>query len=349
MMDDFNTFSRRTFMKQCGVLPLGWILPFSKLNASQMKDLVIGHGAYRYKVDMNWGVLDKTTFPVKDCHEMVYTKEGNIIMLTNETKNNIIIYNKDGKLLQTWGNTYPGGHGLTLKDEGGEEFLYITDTERHAVIKTDMNGREIIILHFPRASVHYNKPEAYLPTETAVADNGDIYVADGYGSQYIIHYDSQGILKNVFGGPGDGVDKFQNAHGIAIDSRDGQERLLITARTQNQLKYFSLGGAYESTVDLDGAFICRPVIHGDNVYLATIWSGDGSPNTGFISILNKENQLISAPGGNSPVYTDGKLQSMHQTLKVFSHPHDVCVDEDENLYVCQWNAGQTYPIKLIRI
>jgi len=36
-------------------------------------------------------------------------------------------------------------------------------------------------------------------------------------------------------------------------------------------------------------------------------------------------------------------------MKIFKHPHDVCVDDDENLYVCQWNAGQSYPIKLLRI
>ena len=312
--------SRRTFIKQSGVLSLGLGLPYISLDFSIMKDVIIGHGDHRYKVDMNWGLLDKNKFPVKDCHEMVYSKDGRIIMLTNEVKNNIIIYNKDGKLLSTWGDSYPGGHGLTLSDEGGEEFLYITDTERHEVIKTDLNGREIMILSFPRASVKYSKPESYVPTETTISSNGDIYVADGYGSQNIIHYDSNGRLKNVFGGKGNGVDQFNNAHGIVVDTRNGKERLLITARAQNKLKYFSLDGTYESSIDLDGAFICRPVIKGDHVYLATIWSGDGSPNTGFVSILDKDNKLVSAPGGSSPNYSNGMLQSMHQTLKIFSHP-----------------------------
>jgi hypothetical protein len=38
-----------------------------------------------------------------------------------------------------------------------------------------------------------------------------------------------------------------------------------------------------------------------------------------------------------------------QETPVFKHCHDVCIDEDENIYVCQWNADQTYPIKLERI
>ena len=28
---------------------------------------------------------------------------------------------------------------------------------------------------------------------------------------------------------------------------------------------------------------------------------------------------------------------------------DVCIDDDKNIYVCQWNAEKTYPIKLERV
>jgi len=34
---------------------------------------------------------------------------------------------------------------------------------------------------------------------------------------------------------------------------------------------------------------------------------------------------------------------------VFQHGHDVCVDDDKNLYVCQWNANHTAPVKLTRV
>jgi len=61
------------------------------------------------------------------------------------------------------------------------------------------------------------------------------------------------------------------------------------------------------------------------VYLATIWSGMNTNSEGFISILNQENQLISAPGGIKPVYKNEKLMQMSQSLKIFQHPHDVFV------------------------
>lgn len=329
-------------------IPLGRsVFDFQKHLGS--KDLVVGHNTHQYKVDQLWGALDPYRFPVKDCHEMELDSKGRIVLLTNHTKNNVIIYNKDGKPVQTWGTEYPGAHGLTLVDEGGEDMLYITDTERHEVIKTTLDGKVVMTLTYPADFEAYREAAQYVPTETAITDNGDIYVADGYGAQYIMHYNAKGELLNVFGGPGDEKDKFNNAHGICIDKRSAIPSLLITARQQNKLKRFSLGGQWMENIDLPGAYICRPVIKGEHVYLATIWSGDGSPDTGFVSILDKNNKLISAPGGCEPHYDQNRLTPMYQNLQLFRHPHDVCVDEDENIYVAQWNAGQVYPYKLIRI
>ena len=74
-----------------------------------------------------------------------------------------------------------------------------------------------------------------------------------------------------------------------------------------------------------------------------------TPNSGLVTILDENDQVISNPGGTKPEYHHGTLQVMLQETPVFKHCHDVCIDEDENIYVCQWNADQTYPIKLERI
>ena len=313
------------------------------------KDVIIGHGTHQYKVDLNWGNLDALKYPVNDCHEMVQDSKGRIVMLTNHTKNNVIIYNKKGALQEVWGTNFPGAHGLTLHVENGKDVLYISDNRRHEVIKTTIDGKLIKIFPAPLDSGYYEKAEQYIPTETAVAKNGDVYVADGYGLQYILHYNAKGELLNVFGGKGKEENHFDNAHGICVDSRDGKESLLITARMQNKLKRFSMEGDFISSTNLPGAFICRPVIHEDHVYLATFWSGDGSSNTGFVAILDKNNRMVSAPCGSQPIYINDQLQKMHQTLKIFQHPHDVCVDDEKNLYVAQWNSGRSYPIKLNRV
>jgi hypothetical protein len=342
---------RRTFIKNFATCSIAGLSGANLLLSSKkyFKDLVVGHNSHRYKIDLNWGALNSSIYPVNDCHEMIQDSQGRIVLLTNHTKNNVIIYNKKGQLQEVWGTTFPGAHGLTLSVEGGKDYLYISDNKRHEVIKTTIDGKVVKIFPCPMDSGNYKNKDQYIPTETAIANNGDLYVADGYGLQYIMHYNSNGDLLNVFGGRGSEERHFDNAHGICIDKRDGKESLLITDRMHNKLKRFTMGGELLSVTHLPGAYICRPVIKGENVYLATIWSGKGESGTGFISILDKENKLISAPCGSNPEYQDGRLKRMYQTLKVFQHPHDVCVDDDENLYVAQWNSGQSYPIKLIRI
>lgn len=319
------------------------------IDFSKYSDVIVGHNSHRYKIDMNWGALDSQLHPVNDCHEMVQDSKGRILLLTNHTKNNVIVYDKKGKLIEVWGTDYPGAHGLTLNVEQGEDVLYIADNNRHEVIKTSIDGKVIQIFPCPMESGKYQSKEQYVPTETAVAANGDLYVADGYGLQYILHYKADGQLVNIFGGKGEGEEHFGNAHGICVDARSGNESLLITDRMQNKLKRFSMAGQLLSVTHLPGAFLCRPVIHAQQVYLATIWSGTGAADTGFISILNEQNKLISAPGGCAPQYNDGILSPMYQTQQIFRHPHDVCVDDEENLYVAQWNAGKSYPIKLYRV
>ncbi|TSE07307.1 6-bladed beta-propeller [Aquimarina algiphila] len=315
------------------------------------KDLIIGHNSHRYKVDLNWGNLNAEKVPVKDCHEIIQDSKGRIVMLTNHIKNNIIVYDKSGKLLETWGTTYPGGHGLTLSVENGEDFLFITDYERHQIIKTTIDGKEVMTIDYPADTGKYKSKEEFKPTETTVLKNGEFYVADGYGNQFILHYNHKGELLNIFGGKGTENDQFLNAHGICLDQRDeANPILLITAREQNKLKRFSLDGNYLSSIEVPGALICRPVIYGNEIYFAVLKSRSASHNgSGFLLIMDDKNEVISCPGATQPIYQNNSLKELYQTIKLFQHPHDVCIDEEGNMYVAQWNSGQTYPIKLTRV
>jgi hypothetical protein len=315
---------------------------------------IIGHGPHRFRALPGWGVQDPSKFPVNNCHEMVQTRDGRLFLFGNETRNNILIYNKDGKVLDSWGTAYPGGHGLTLADENGEEFLFLTDPDLHQVFKTTLDGKVVMTLDAPLDTEQYDDPGRYKPTEVAVAPNGDFYVADGYGSQYLIHYSHKGELKGVYAGPGGEGDKFNNMHGVALDTRDPANlTLLLTARAQNRFKRFSLDGRHLSTVELPGAWICRPVIVGDLLMFAVIISGVKqweNNRSGFVAILDGDDRVVSCPGGHEPVYDDtGTLQPLSQATKTFMHPHDVCADTDGNLYVAQWNSERTYPIKLERV
>ncbi|WP_299115042.1 6-bladed beta-propeller [uncultured Winogradskyella sp.] len=346
--------SRRKFLKQSSCLAAGLLTYPMYGNAfsfSDSKDIIVGHNSHRYKVDLNWGNLDASKTPVNDCHEMVQDSKGRIVLLTNEVKNNVIIYDKSGKLLETWGADYPGAHGLTLVKENGEDFLLITDYERHQVIKTTIDGKVVFTIDYPSEIAAYSSKGDYRPTETAVTDNGDIYVADGYGKQFIMHYNYKGELQNYFGGVGTESNKFLNAHGICYDNRDTKNpSLLVTARELNQLKRFTPTGEYIETINVPGALICRPVIHGRDIYFAVLRSKNSLyEDSGFVLIMNENNEVVSCPGATAPRYKGSQLDELYQTIRLFQHPHDVCIDDDENMYVAQWNSGKTYPIKLTRV
>ncbi|WP_128548674.1 6-bladed beta-propeller [Larkinella soli] len=348
--------NRRTFLGQATTATAAGLAIPNILFGAQPKadEVVIGHGSHRYRVVPNWGVLDAGKNPVNDCHEMVQDAKGRIILLTNETKNNILVYDKSGKLLESWGNSYPGGHGLTLSNEGGEQFLFISDPDRHQVVKTDLKGKVLLKLEYPKETGRYDYPTQFKPTETSINPaNGDIYVADGYGLNFITQYDRNGKYIRHWGGKGEENGQFDCCHGILVDTRNkANPTLLITDRRHNALKRFTLDGKYLSTIALPGSYICRPVPHGDMIYGAVFRStSDSYPGSGYIQILDKNDKVVSTPGGSEPVYKNGKLEEQRKdrSFTPFIHPHDVHVDEDENVYVAQWASGKTYPIKLQRV
>ena len=347
--------NRRVFLKKVTAAAVGTaVIPmfYIKRSAAVLEDEIIGHGKFTYRVHRSWGDLDPTKNPVKNCHEMVMDSRGRLIMVGDETKNNVLIYDKSGKLLDHWGTTYNGGHGLTIWNAGGEEFLFISDNAGQ-VVKTTLDGKELMKIEHPSAYGALDKEIRFIPTETTIGPNGDIYIADGYGSNYIFQFSQQGEFIRRFGGKGNNDDQFQTAHGICIDSRNGNPTLLVTSRAHNSFKRFTLDGKYLETIFLPGAYVCRPVIDGENLYAGVCWSRlkylNQTPNSGFVTILDKNNKVVSNPGGTKPVYKKGKLQLMLQEQPIFKHCHDVCIDEDKNIYVCQWNADKTYPIKLERV
>jgi len=342
---------RRTFIKQSVIGSLAVGLAPSLVFAKK-EDLILGHGDFKYKVDMNWGNLNPAVTPVVNCHEMVMDQKGKLYLLTDEPKNNVIIYDQNGKFVKSWTLGLPGAHGLSIVKEGSEEFLWISDNAGR-VIKTTLDGKVVKEIPTAHQLGIYTSEMRYVPTETAVAPNGDLYIADGYGSQFFLRFDAAGNFIQKFGGDGHQDHQFKTAHGLSIDQRDGKTTLICTSRGHNSFKRFSLEGEYLETIFLPGAFVCRPVIHGDELYAGVCWSRtkylEPMDNSGFVTILDKNNRVVSNPGGTAPEYKNNVLQLMVQEQPIFKHCHDVCIDQDKNIYVCQWNASGSYPIKLTRI
>lgn len=324
--------------------------------APEFHGAIIGHGPLRYRVDKLWSQADHTRYPLRDCHEMVQVADGRLFLLTNHKQNNLLIYDTKGALLGSWTLESGGAHGLTVHREAdGQEFLYICDTGGR-VWKTTLDGKVLLELPTAAACGAYKPSDLYAPTETAVAPNGDIYVADGYGSQFILHFDRTGKFLGKFGGrstqptnPG----RFMQAHGVAIDTRSGAPLLVVTERIRNEFNWFTLEGQHVRGVYLPGAYVSRPVIHGEHLYSGVCFGAKPDDyrswqGRGFVTILDAQDRVISNPGGEAPRYEDGRLKVMMQAEPVFNNCHDVCVDTAGDLYVCQWNSKNVPPYKLHR-
>jgi hypothetical protein len=336
---------RKDFLLNSSVFIAGSMFTKEKLFEISNDEIIFGQNEKRYRLEKDWVKADATTLPVNDCHEMVQDAKGRIVLLTNETKNNVIFFDKKGKLLETWGHEFPGAHGLTIYGNE-EQFLLITDTVKNQFYKTTLDGRIIKTWDFPAESGKYKEAKQFVPTETTITKNGEVYVADGYGSQFITHYDTSGKIKNIFGGRGEEERNLDNAHGICIDHRTSPETLIITDRTRCCFKRFSMAGEYLETISLPGACVCRPVIKGNYLYAAVLRSPSlENSDSGFVIILNKENKVVSVLCGSEAAYENGKLKPFYQTIKLFKHPHDVMVDDEGSLYVCQWSSGKVYPYK----
>lgn len=345
--------TRRNFLGSAAALASCSLVRTSAQSAPAITSTapLLGQGDFRYRVVPGWGILDSTT-PVKDCHGLARDRAGHIILLTNHPANNVIVYDRQGKLVHKWGTRFPGAHGLSLVTEGTREVLFITDLATHRVEKTTLDGTTLDEWLWPEATGKYDQADQYRPSWTLHLPNGEFYVLDGYGRDYIVHYGADGKFRRIFGGAEGGITHWGPHAGMIDLRRPAAPSLLIAMSDQQYLLSLSLDGQKLARVDLPGGNPRQIRQHGKNFFVAHLadnWPKDRA-SRGFLSVLDEHLRVVANIAGTAPVYDDtGKLQPMRHQEDVFIHPHDVLVDDDGSIYVAQFASNQTYPIKLERV
>ena len=158
------------------------------------KTPVIGEGEHRYECHHEWCVLSPE-FPWQTTHGVCVDQAGHVYIKQQGhgklALDTIFVFDKDGKFIRSFGKSiYPGGHGIDLRKEGSQEFLYLCDIAHGQVLKTSLLGEVVWKMGFPpEANVYQNpqdpkKPKPYRPTNLAFVPDGGIYVADGYGQKF---------------------------------------------------------------------------------------------------------------------------------------------------------------------
>lgn len=262
----------------------------------------------------------------------------------------MVVFDRKGKFVRSWGKEFKGGaHGLHIRKEGREEFLYLCDTKRALVVKTTLKGEPVLTLGYPKESPMYKldvdgKPATkYSPTNLAVGPNGDIYVGDGYGSSFINQYNAKGDFIRTFGGKGKGEGQLDSPHGIWLDSRGKEPLLLIADRTNRRLQYFTLDGKHHHFSGVgDVKLPCHFDTHKDLLLIPDLEAR--------VTLMNGDNRVL-AQLGDDESGTWGKLRKEPRDKFIpgkFICPHGACFDKDGNIFVVEWvEVGRVTKLKRI--
>ena len=203
-----------------------------------------GQGAGVYQVVRGWGHYPEGKKMGSLHGDMAADSKGNVYLSAGDS---IHVFGPDGKFTGTLGKETAGVHGMKIRKQDGEEFLFIAQNRQKVVSKLKLDGTPVwSIKGHPKVDGLYPKGK-YAPTDVDVAPDGTIYIADGYGSSLVHIYDKDQKYKKTFGGKGKGDGQFNVCHNILVDTRTDSPTLLISDRQNNRLEKY----------DMDGKFIER--------------------------------------------------------------------------------------------
>ena len=307
-----------------------WIIADDRTNGSPLR---LGKGKHTYIAEHDW-LKPPTGIAWGDTHGVAQDRAGNIYVAhtvgsASDTPHAVCAFDADGKFVSSWGERYRGGaHGLDLRREGSEEFLYHCDTRARCVVKTNLAGEVVWERTHPVESGVYETPERYCPTNVAFAPNGDLFVGDGYGSSYIHRYSPDGDFRATIAKPGSGPGEVSCPHGLWVDTRvkDAPE-LVVADRSNRRLQRLTLDGTHIGFVTDGMRQPCDVDFRGDYALVPDLSS--------VITILNRDYTVAAHLGDGDPTSLRGKPRSEFIPGK-FIHPHDAIWLKDGSILVAEW-------------
>ncbi|HVQ31046.1 MAG TPA: peptidase, partial [Vicinamibacteria bacterium] len=165
--------------------------------AAKSERVVLGVGARRYEWVKGWGTLP-SGMQLGPMHGGVAVDSQKQVYLSTDGEGSIVVFDRDGKFVRSIGKEWrpekegSGTHDIQVNKEGAQEFIYLVSLFRHEFAKLTIAGEVVWVKGFPEQSGIYKSKDEFAPTGIAVAPNGDVYVADGYGKDFIHRYNPKG-------------------------------------------------------------------------------------------------------------------------------------------------------------
>lgn len=303
------------------------------------RNAVIGEGDFRYECLHNWGEVPEH-IRWRNTHGVTIDRDGFIYIKhqgrPGEQMDTIAVFDPDGSFVRSFGAEYcGGGHGIDIREEDGQEFLYLSDIHNRQVVKCDTAGEWVWKLRYPREPDVYEDLSGFRPTNVCFAPDGGFYVGDGYGSHFIHQYDAEARWIRTWGGAGEQPGKMRTPHGQWLDDRPGRDPAIVVAdRANARLQYFTLDGehlsfledfSFPADIDIQGEIMLVPDLHAR------------------VTLLDIDNNVIAHLGyeqsWTDAVLADGlrmRTQPDRWEAGRFVHPHDACFDREGNLFITEW-------------
>lgn len=285
-------------------------------------------GELKYTIVPNFFDAKPDNIMLGPCHGgSVIDKAGNIYV-TTDTKRGVVVFTPAGKFLRAFGPS--GIHGLELREENGVEYIYGARPGGHEVIKIKLDGTQEWTIPFPPEAGIHKDAGGFKPCAVTVAPDGSIFVADGYGSNFVLKFDKDRKFVKAFGGPGAAEGKFNTCHGIAFDGRGEKPLLFVCNRNNNRVEHWDLDGNFVKVIQKDLRMPAAVHIRGDLALVPEL--------QGRATVLNKDGS-IAAQVGDNPVAgqrANFGLPEAQWKDGVCNSPHGGSIDKDGNLIVAEW-------------
>lgn len=307
---------------------------FGHLDAHAKPGVRLGAGAHVYEWVPGWLVLPPGMNPGQ-MHGDVVVDAKDRVFFSVDTKNALMEVDGKGRIARVFGQDLGGGiHGMRLvREPGGQEVIWLAHLNRHELIKISLEGRTLMTIPFPNHRGMYKNAGEYMPTAVDVAPNGDVYVVDGYGRFLLHRFRPNGdYVQSWNGGEGPGAGAFREPHGVGIDARGPEPRVVVADRRNHRLQRFTLDGTFIDVVEKDLRLPSKVVTRGKDLLVVDL--------DGRVTVFDEAYNVITQLGDNTNLELRGKYEVSPADWKdgQFIAPHGAAWDSRGNMYVADWNA-----------
>jgi hypothetical protein len=299
---------------------------------------LLGHAlAVEYKAVPNWYKLPEGRPQMGNMHgDVAVSSPGDVYVSTMDPKAALQVYADDGKFLRLVPDAPPDFHGFVIHKDAGGEFIYGARLSTGDILKLTLEGKEALRISpsaIPDEFKAKNKEGVATQRLTAmdVAPNGDLYVTDGYSSDYVHHFDKDGKYLKSFGGKKEPYN-FKTLHKIAIDTRFSPPRVIGVDRANGRVVHMSLEGELLGVIATGMRLPAAVAIHGDVAVIGEL--------KGQVTVLDKEGKVAAVFGTNDePKDEVGSAKCPPDLWRpgIVTAPHGVAFNAHGDIFVSEYN------------